>query len=404
MINSKIIIKEWTWNADDCNIQQVTSIWTNNAWFVLEDLKFVSDPMLFGRHIVELNATNNTPVRGYVWGLDLSGTMDGAGGVGGLLWVTLHAASGVAAGTHFAAYDGNGKVVGLVSATTGTETARYEYSPFGEPIRITGPAATLNPFRFSTKRTDNTTDLVLYEYRIYQSSTGRWLSRDVIGEARGLNRYALGWNDGVCCFDVLGLYVEAPPSPRPVPAPPEVPPMPAPVPRMPPTMTPRFGPGTIGLCIVVGGIGYCIGEELGEWSGIHDELSDAFARAWDKAKCVLCRHRHPTWPRCRKGDLQTPEEAMAVAIAQGRVPAYWGFNGPHFMGCEYHAPAHGCRGMANRDAYICKVGYWSQWTAHVTVHYYTVITCGCCFTFNEGTYAVFKHRSGDDKTSPPEHY
>ena len=98
--------------------------------------------MLFGRHIVELNATNNALVRTYVCGLDLSRTMDGAGGVGGLLWVTLHTVFGPAAGTHFAAYDGNGNVVALVSTTTGIETARYEYGPFGELIRITGPAAT----------------------------------------------------------------------------------------------------------------------------------------------------------------------------------------------------------------------------------------------------------------------
>jgi len=52
---------------------------------VVEDVKFVSDPMLFGRHIVELNVPNNTLVRSYVWGLDLSGMMDGAYGVGGLL-------------------------------------------------------------------------------------------------------------------------------------------------------------------------------------------------------------------------------------------------------------------------------------------------------------------------------
>ncbi len=159
-------------------------MWNTNSgtWQVTEDLKFVSDPVLFGRHVVELNATDNTLVRSYVWGLDLSGTMDGAGGVGGLLWVTLHTASGSAAGTHFTAYDGNGNVVALVSATTGTETARYEYGPFGEAIRATGPAASLNPFRFSTKRTCNTTDLVLYEYRAYSPVLGRWLSRDPIEE------------------------------------------------------------------------------------------------------------------------------------------------------------------------------------------------------------------------------
>ena len=146
------------------------------------DLKLISDPMLFGRHVVELNATNNTQVLSYVGVVDLSGTEQGAGGVGGLLWVTLHTASGAAAGTHFAAYDGNGNVVALSAASDGSATARYECGPFGEPIRVTGPAANQNPFRFSTKRTDSTTDLVLYEYRAYNPALGRWLSRDPIGE------------------------------------------------------------------------------------------------------------------------------------------------------------------------------------------------------------------------------
>jgi len=76
-------------------------------------------------------------------------------------------------------------VVALVSASTGTEIARYEYGPFAEPIRLTGPAATLNPFRFSTKRTCNTSDLVLYEYRAYSPTLGRWLSRDPVASHRG---------------------------------------------------------------------------------------------------------------------------------------------------------------------------------------------------------------------------
>jgi RHS repeat-associated protein len=213
---------EWTYDALGRRIQQVTLIWTNNAWFVVENLKFVSDPMLFGRHIVELNATNNALVRSYVWGLDLSGTMDGAGGVGGLAWVTLHTASGSASGTHFVCYDGNGNIVSLVSAATGDITARYEYGPFGEPIRISGPAAILNPFRFSTKRTDNTTDFVLYEYRIYSLSTGCWPNRDRINETsfkvleskrRGLfynddekNLYGFVRNNPVSRIDFLGFY------------------------------------------------------------------------------------------------------------------------------------------------------------------------------------------------------
>jgi len=51
---------------------------TNNA---VIDLKFV-----YGwQCIAEMNATNNTVLRFYVWGTDLSGTQTGAGGVDGLV-------------------------------------------------------------------------------------------------------------------------------------------------------------------------------------------------------------------------------------------------------------------------------------------------------------------------------
>ena len=198
---------EWQYDALGRRIRQTTSTWLmqSNLWVVAEDLKFLSDPLLFGRHVVDLNASNNVPVRTYVWGLDLSETMDGAGGVGGLLWVTLHTGSGPAAGTHFAAYDGNGNVVALSAASDGSETARYEYGPFGEPIRLSGPAAAQNPFRFSTKRTCNTTDLVLYEYRGYSPALERWVNRDHLGEQGGQNLYCGLLNDPNNYVDVLGL-------------------------------------------------------------------------------------------------------------------------------------------------------------------------------------------------------
>ena len=93
--------------------------------------------------------------------------------MGGLLVVKPTGANAL-----FPAYDGNGNVMGLVDGTTGTVTAQYEYGPFGEPIRVSGAAAASNPFRFSTKYTDDETDLVYYGYRYYVPSTGRWLSRD----------------------------------------------------------------------------------------------------------------------------------------------------------------------------------------------------------------------------------
>ena len=215
---------EWQYGALGRRIRQTTWTWLvqSNLWVVTEDLKFVRDPLLYGRHVLDLNASNNVAVRTYVWGLDLSETMEAAGGVGGLLWVTLHPGSGAGAGTHFCAYDGNGNVVALASASDGLSTAGYEYGPSGEPIRITGPAAAMNPFRFSTKRTDPTTDLVLYEYWVYKPSIGRWTHRDPLGEpgfellrhqspsvlGNGPNRYLFSGNDPIGKIDPLGLWYD----------------------------------------------------------------------------------------------------------------------------------------------------------------------------------------------------
>jgi RHS repeat-associated protein len=52
--------------------------------------------------------------------------------------------------------------------------------------------AKLNPFRFSTKYQDDETDLVYYGYRFYNPSTGRWLSRDPLGDEAFLTRYSAG--------------------------------------------------------------------------------------------------------------------------------------------------------------------------------------------------------------------
>ena len=217
---------EWQYDALGRRIRQTTWSWLvqSNLWVVTEELRMVSDPLLYGRHLLELNATN-VLVRSYVWGLDLSGTLEGAGGVGGLLWVTLHTGSGAGVGTHFCAYDENGNVVALASASDGSPTARYEYGPFGEPIRLSGPAAANNPFRFSTKRTCNTTDLVVYEYRAYSPSFGRWLSRDPLGQVGEVNICAFTVdcaNHFVDPFDLFLLVSRPIPPiliPRPIPVP-----------------------------------------------------------------------------------------------------------------------------------------------------------------------------------------
>ncbi len=144
-----------------------------------------------------------TVLRKYVWGFDLSGSFQGAGGVGGLLKIV-----DTALGSHFCAYDGNGNLSALVKAADGDVSAQYEYG-FGELIRATGPAigsmAKANPFRFSTKYQDEETDLLYYGYRYYSPSVGRWICRDPIQERGGANTYCFVANSPLSFLDPLGL-------------------------------------------------------------------------------------------------------------------------------------------------------------------------------------------------------
>jgi RHS repeat-associated protein len=114
-----------------------------------------------------------------MWGNDLSGSPQSAGGVGGLLKASYF---GTVTTNCFPAFDGNGNVAGLLNAADATFSANYEYGPFGEVIRSTGPMAKVNPIRFSTKYQDDESDLLYYGYRYYKPSTGTWVSRDPINE------------------------------------------------------------------------------------------------------------------------------------------------------------------------------------------------------------------------------
>lgn len=106
--------------------------------------------------------------------------------------------------------------------------SEYIYGPFGELLRATGPLAKINPFRFSTKYTDDETDLVYYGYRYYNPSTGRWLSRDPMEEWSGLNLNSFVRNDPCDYLDSDGRQTYMPyPNPHYISDPPPPPPNPS---------------------------------------------------------------------------------------------------------------------------------------------------------------------------------
>ena len=148
---------------------------------------------------------SNALLRTYTWGLDLSGSRQGAGGTGGLLIVQDH--EGASPENHFAAYDGAGNVVGLIDSVTGEKSATYEYSPFGELIRVSGEMGMKNTLRYSSRYTDDETGLLYYGYRYYSPALGKWLSPDPIEERGGMNVFGFLGNDPVNAVDVLGMYM-----------------------------------------------------------------------------------------------------------------------------------------------------------------------------------------------------
>jgi len=174
---------DFAYDAQGRRIQKIVS--TNNGSIYVPQYtnRFVYD----GWNLIAILNPQSSILASFTWGNDLSGSSQGAGGEGGLLEVSYHGASTT---NCFAAYDGNGNVAVLVNTADGTTLAIYEYGPFGEVIRSTGPMAKANPFRFSTKYQDDESDLLYYGYRYYKPSTGTWPNRDPFLETA----FAQLWN------------------------------------------------------------------------------------------------------------------------------------------------------------------------------------------------------------------
>ena len=152
------------------------------------------------RPLVEsiVRSDNSTDRIDYVWGKDLSGTLDGAAGIGGLLYVKIN-------GVIFVPfYDAYGNVMGYRNAE-GNVVASYTYDAFGRTVAQNGTMVDVFAMRYSTKYYDKETGLYYYGKRYYSPVWRRWLTRDPIGEEGGVNLYAFCLGDPVSCFDPLGL-------------------------------------------------------------------------------------------------------------------------------------------------------------------------------------------------------
>ena len=169
------------------------SVWNGIVWSPTNVTFFIYD----GNLVVQERNSNNVVQVSYTRGNDLSGTLQGAGGIGGLLARTD------TNGSAFYHADGNGNVTCLIF-TNQTIAAKYLYDPFGNTLSQFGLLADANTYRFSSKEWNANSGLYYYLYRLYDANQQRWLNRDLIAEKGGINLYCYVGNNPILKIDPNG--------------------------------------------------------------------------------------------------------------------------------------------------------------------------------------------------------
>jgi RHS repeat-associated protein len=158
-------------------VEKKVFTYTSGSWLLDSDSFFIYD----GWNLISELSAPSSPLpaqKYYICGQDLSQTLQGAGGIGGLIASIDNSTNKM----YYYLYDANGNVGQLIDAADGSLTAHYEYDPYGNLLTKSGSYSDQNPYRFSTKYFDNESGLLYYGYRYYSPSLGRWLNRDPINE------------------------------------------------------------------------------------------------------------------------------------------------------------------------------------------------------------------------------
>ena len=189
--------------------------WTGSAWLQTNAVYYVYD----GNLVIQERDINNLPTTTYTRGKDISGSLEGAGGIGGLLARTAQSyVDAPLAGHSFYHCDGNGNITMLINSEQAI-VAKYLYDAFGNVLSASGLLANANLYRFSSKETHLNSGLVYYLYRYYDPNLQRWPNRDPLGElgfeelcrvkapitGDGPNIYEFVHNNSINKYDFEGL-------------------------------------------------------------------------------------------------------------------------------------------------------------------------------------------------------
>jgi RHS repeat-associated protein len=152
--------------------------WQGGAWAQTNAVYYVYD----GNLVIQERDSNNLPAVTYTRGKDLSGSLEGAGGIGGLLARTAPSAILPSVPSHsYYHADASGNITMLINASQAV-VAQYLYDAFGNVLSKSGPLADANLYRFSSKEAHLNSGLDYYLYRYYDANLQRWPNRDPMGD------------------------------------------------------------------------------------------------------------------------------------------------------------------------------------------------------------------------------
>ena len=174
--------------------------WQNGGWVLTNEVRYIYDR----RVVIEERDGFNIPVAAYTRGQDFSGTLEGAGGIGGLLAFSRY--STITPQHVYYHCDGNGNTT-VMTDSNQKIAGQYVYDVFGRLLSASGRLADVNLYRFNSKEVHPPSDLIYYLLRYYDPNVQRWVTRDPAGEVGDLNLYKALGNSPPNGYDPFGLDV-----------------------------------------------------------------------------------------------------------------------------------------------------------------------------------------------------
>ena len=136
--------------------------WNGSSFVETNEVRYVYD----GNLVLQERDTNNLPLVSYTRGSDFSASFQDAGGIGGLLARTdnRRLLTGDINASAYYQSDDNGNVMAMFDLY-GQLVAQYAYDPYGNILSMSGPMASANKYRFSSKEWDENDGIYYYGFR-----------------------------------------------------------------------------------------------------------------------------------------------------------------------------------------------------------------------------------------------